>query len=154
MMRLLLAEDEPSLARALSKILEKNHYAVDTVHDGEEALQYLLSGNAGSIGQLVTVLMDNALKYTPEGGRVVLRLTHTGKTAVLTVENTTQTVFTPGDLEHLFDRFYRTDASRSSETGGHGIGLSVAQSIVAAHGGKLQATAPTGQFCIRATFPI
>lgn len=111
-------------------------------------------GDAHSMRQLVTVLMDNALKYTPEGGTVELKLEATGKTATLTVTNTTNEELLPADLAHLFDRFYRADASRNSKTGGYGIGLSVAKAIVQNHGGKIRATAETGIFCISASFPL
>ena len=58
-------------------------------------------------------------------------------------------------LRHIFDRFYRMDFSRNSETGGHGIGLSVAKAIVSAHGGKITARTKAGHyFQITATFPI
>jgi len=113
-----------------------------------------MCGDAHSIGQLVTVLMDNALKYTPEGGTVSIKLESSGKTATLTVTNTTNEELSQTDTAHLFDRFYRADASRNSGTGGHGIGLSVAKAIVNNHGGKIQAATQLGQFSIWATFPL
>lgn len=111
-----------------------------------------LHGNADGIGQLVGVLMDNALKYTPDGGKIRLQLQRSGKTVTLTVENECLNPPSGEDCRHLFDRFYRTDASRNSETGGHGIGLSVAQAIVTAHAGKLHATTEDKTFRITATF--
>lgn len=113
-----------------------------------------LCGNAHDLDRLVTVLMDNAMKYTPEGGRVTVLLESTPKTAVLTVMNTTDERLSQEDISHLFDRFYRADASRNSGTGGHGIGLSVAQAIVHNHGGKIQAAAAPGEFRITAIFPL
>jgi signal transduction histidine kinase len=113
-----------------------------------------VSGCAKDVTQLVTILMDNALKYTPEGGSVTVDLEVTGKNARLSLVNTTGETLSQGDLEHLFDRFYRPDASRNSATGGHGIGLSVAKAIVHNHGGKIRATAEPGTFCICATFPL
>lgn len=113
-----------------------------------------LCGSSHNINRLVTVLMDNALKYTPEGGTIALELEATAKTATLSVTNTTDEELSPEELSHLFERFYRADASRNSGTGGHGIGLSVAQAIVNNHGGKIQAGAKDGTFRIRAIFPI
>ena len=60
------------------------------------------------------------------------------------MENTGEGI-SPGDLERIFDRFYRTDASRSSETGGEGLGLAIAKSIVEIHGGKIRAESEPGR---------
>lgn len=101
-----------------------------------------IKGNDPAIRKLVSILMDNALKYSPVGGTITLDLKKQNKSVHLSVFNTTNTRIKPESLAYVFDRFYRTDASRNSETGGHGIGLSIAKTIVAAHGGKIQATAP------------
>lgn len=114
-----------------------------------------LRGNAEAMEQLVSVLLENAVKYTPESGKLRLTLEQSGKNLYLQVCNETQAPLSGADCSHLFDRFYRTDASRNSETGGHGIGLSVAQAVVSAHGGKLQASWDEAQgFRIRAWFPL
>lgn len=120
------------------------------------SVQPLLSmtGDERSISQLVSLLLDNAMKYTPEGGRAELKLERQGRKLLLTVANTTASPLAPDDLRHLFERFYRPDASRNSETGGHGIGLSMAEAIVTAHGGKISAKAPESTaFQITAVFP-
>lgn len=111
------------------------------------SIQPLLSmkGNSKSIQQLVSILMDNALKYTPQGGRISLKLEKKNRTLCLTVFNTTETAITQESLGHVFERFYRTDPSRNSATGGYGIGLSVAKAIVAAHNGKIQAGSLDGR---------
>ncbi len=103
-----------------------------------------LHGNSKSIEQLVCILLDNAMKYSPVGGTVAISLIKKGKTNYLTVFNTTQTEIKQDQLKRVFDRFYRTDNSRNSETGGHGIGLSVAQAIVTAHGGVISACSRDG----------
>ena len=73
---------------------------------------------------------------------------------LLWVGNRSNTPVTEENLRHVFDRFYRTDASRNSETGGHGIGLSMAQAIVNEHGGKIGASSPDGEsFVVTASFP-
>lgn len=98
------------------------------------------SGNEKAIRQVVNILLDNALKYSPEQGYVYLDVQKQYRQIRLTVFNTTQQPILKENLEHLFDRFYRADASRNSKSGGYGIGLSVAQAIVAAHNGKITAS--------------
>ncbi len=97
-----------------------------------------MEGEEKALGQLVSVLLDNALKYAPEGGEIALALARQGKYFRLTVENTAQGI-TKELLENLFDRFYRGDVSRDSSQGGYGIGLSIARAVVQAHRGKISA---------------
>ena len=113
-----------------------------------------MCGNDKAISQLVSLLLDNALKYSPKGSRIILNFKKQGKKLVLTVSNASVTELSNENLRHVFDRFYRTDASRNSETGGHGIGLSIAQAIVSAHKGKISAAvSDEDTFLITATFP-
>lgn len=100
-----------------------------------------LYGDEKAIRQLVSILLDNALKYSPEGGRIELSLDKQGRMLCLKLFNTTVEIIRKKDLDRLFDRFYRVDSSRSSQTGGYGIGLSMAKAIVTAHRGKITATA-------------
>lgn len=121
------------------------------------SIQPMLSlyGDDKAIQKLVSVLMDNALKYSPAGGTISLQCFKQAKTLHLTVWNTTESALSREDLEHIFDRFYRTDLSRNSKTGGYGIGLSIAKAIVTAHGGRIQASAPDEHtFQINASFPL
>lgn len=99
-----------------------------------------MEGEEKALGQLVSVLLDNALKYAPEGGEIALALARQGKYFRLTVENTAQGI-TKELLENLFDRFYRGGVSRDSSQGGYGIGLSIARAVVQAHRGKISAAA-------------
>lgn len=99
-----------------------------------------MEGEEKALDQLVSVLLDNALKYAPEGGEIALALARQGKYFRLTVENTAQGI-TKELLENLFDRFYRGDVSRDSSQGGYGIGLSIARAVVQAHRGKISAAA-------------
>ena len=98
-----------------------------------------LNGNEKSIRQLVNSLLDNAMKYSPEGGKVALSAERQGRYIHLSVWNTTVVPVDKQDLSHIFERFYRLDSSRSTQTGGYGIGLSVAKAIVTAHNGKISA---------------
>lgn len=113
-------------------------------------IQPMLScnGDEKAIRQLLSILLDNALKYSPAGGQLELRLEKQGRGLLLAVSNTTAQPVEQEKLPHLFDRFYRTDQSRSSQTGGYGLGLSIARSIVLAHKGKIRAESPDGQMLV------
>jgi signal transduction histidine kinase len=95
-----------------------------------------LHGNEGSIRQLVSTLVDNAMKYSNEKGTIKISLSVVKRRVKIEVYNTTDKI-DKENLDKLFDRFYRVDSSRSRETGGYGIGLSVAKSIVEMHHGKI-----------------
>jgi signal transduction histidine kinase len=88
-------------------------------------------------------LLDNALKYTPEGGAVEVRAGGQAGTAVVSVRDTG--IGIPAEhLPRVFDRFYRVDKGRSRAEGGTGLGLSIARSIVAAHGGRIDLASTPG----------
>lgn len=110
-------------------------------------------GDQNAIRQLVTILLDNAIKYSDEGGRIEFTLEKQKKLIQICVFNTAQSV--PREsLERLFDRFYRGDPSRNSSTGGYGLGLSIASAIVAAHKGKITAsTRDEKSLSLEITFP-
>ena len=107
-------------------------------------IQPLLSftGDENALRQLVSILLDNAVKYSPEGGSISVGLEKEGRFVKLNVSNTTAQPVEKEQLNRLFDRFYRADPSRSQATGGYGLGMSIARSIVVAHKGKIQATSP------------
>lgn len=95
-----------------------------------------LNGNRDSIVQLMTVLLDNAVKYTESGGVIRAELYGNEKNITLSIANTCEPIDHP---EKLFDRFYRGDSARTQKNGGYGIGLSVAQAIVELHKGSITA---------------
>lgn len=107
----------------------------------------MFHGDENSIQQLVSTLVDNAMKYSNEGGTVGVTLSAARKGVKLEVYNTVFELDTK-NLDKLFDRFYRADASRARETGGYGIGLSIAKSIVEAHHGKIGAKSDDGRSII------
>lgn len=112
-------------------------------------------GSPDALEQLITILLDNAMKYSPSGGIVTLDMYSRKKMLFISVSNTTMTPVSNENLSRLFDRFYRTDNSRNSETGGHGIGLSIAQAITSAHQGKITAQTINGSdFKITVTMPL
>ncbi len=112
-----------------------------------------LTGDEKAIRQLLSILLDNAVKYADEHGKIVVSLKKHKNHIQISVYNTAQAIDRES-LPHLFDRFYRTDASRNSRTGGYGLGLSIASSIVAAHKGKIWAETADGKSLrITASFP-
>lgn len=123
-------------------------------YDCSVAEDLFLRGDESALRKLVSILLDNAFKYSSDSGDIRLRFYRQGKNIFLTVSNSVDEI--PKDsIPHLFDRFYRADSSRNSETGGHGIGLSIAQAVVRAHGGKIVAYTPDGKTLrITATFPV
>jgi len=95
-------------------------------------------GEESSIRNLISILVDNAIKYTNDKGTIDARLSKEGKSIRLVVKNSSD-VDPSENLDRLFDRFYRADTSRSRESGGFGIGLSMAKNIVDTHGGRISA---------------
>ena len=96
-------------------------------------------GNEGTISQCVSLLVDNAMKYSDDGGNIRVSLKRNSKNKKEIVVFNTVDEIEVGNHDVLFERFYRSDASRSTKTGGHGIGLSVVKAIVTAHKGKVTA---------------
>src|SRR5262249_30350187 len=94
-------------------------------------------GDGARLRQGFYNLLDNSIKYTPEGGMVEVHVTSHDGAAVVAVSDTGVGI-PPEHLPHVFDRFYRVDKARSREMGGTGLGLSIAKSIVATHGGRIE----------------
>jgi signal transduction histidine kinase len=97
-----------------------------------------MTGDGAMLGRLVSILCDNAVKYAPEGDTIAVILARSRKGIMLITDNAVQQPMSDETLRHLFDRFYRADASRSRESGGYGIGLSVARAIAEKHGGSIR----------------
>ncbi|MDE1920669.1 MAG: heavy metal sensor histidine kinase [Candidatus Omnitrophica bacterium] len=97
-----------------------------------------ITADKNHLRRLILNLLDNAIKYTPPGGKVSIDLRQQKETVDLDIADTGVGIL-PKDLPHIFDRFYRIDKSRRSA--GFGLGLSIAQSIALAHGGKIEARA-------------
>jgi two-component system, OmpR family, sensor kinase len=105
--------------------------------------QALVSGDVDRLRQLLLNLIDNALKYTPRGGQVVLILRRTDGWVLIEVEDSGIGIG-PEDLPHIFDRFYRADRSRARRSGS-GLGLSIAQWIAHVHGGRIEIKSELGK---------
>jgi two-component system OmpR family sensor kinase/two-component system sensor histidine kinase BaeS len=95
-----------------------------------------LSADEGRITQVLHNLITNALRHTPPGGTITVRATATSGVVVLIVQDNGDGI-APEHLPHIFDRFYRTDGSRTRTTGGAGLGLAIVRAIVLAHGGSI-----------------
>ncbi|MCR5663671.1 MAG: GHKL domain-containing protein [Oscillospiraceae bacterium] len=102
-------------------------------------------GDRAQLAQLLSILLDNAVKYASPGGRIELSLQREGGRAVLRVSNDAEEPKVPP--ERLFDRFYRADDARTQKGGGCGIGLSAARAIAEAHRGSLNASYENGRIC-------
>lgn len=117
--------EEPALERKLGFIIETP--------------QITVNANRDTMGQLIGILLDNAVKYTPEGGEIRVTAFTEGKFAVLRQMNTIDPSEAEPDPERLFDRFYRRDEARTQKKGGYGIGLSAARAIAAANKAHISA---------------
>lgn len=102
-----------------------------------------VTGNEEELRRLTVILLDNACKYCPPGGTVTVTLSTAERTA-LTVHDTGGPI--PAEAQpHLFERFYRADAARNRDRGGHGLGLSIAAAIVERHRGKISVHSAQGE---------
>ena len=104
----------------------------------------MATGDPQRLSQLLYILLDNAIKYTPNGGEVRLSLSDEARQLCIKVQDTGIGI-KQEDQDHIFERFYRADKSRSRQMGGHGLGLSIAKWIVGTHGGSIQLVSEVGK---------
>ena len=109
----------------------------------EAARPVLVWGSAADLALLVHNLLDNAVRYTGEGGEVRVSVGRMDGAAELTVDDTGMGI-PSRDLDRIFERFYRVDAARSRETGGTGLGLSIVRHVAEAHGGSVHVRSVLG----------
>lgn len=98
----------------------------------------IIRADSNSIKQLITILLDNAIKYTPDDGKIEIKTEKQGKNVKIQFANNCENI-KDINTNKIFDRFYREDKSRSKTKEGYGIGLSIAKSIVELHKGKITA---------------
>jgi signal transduction histidine kinase len=103
-----------------------------------------LDADPGRLRELLLILVDNAVRYTPAGGTVTVSCRRDGRHAEVAVEDTGVGI-APEHIERVFDRFYRVDKARSRAEGGLGLGLSIAREIVEAHGGTIDVHSEPGR---------
>jgi heavy metal sensor kinase len=135
-----LAELAATTAGQMSLLAEDKRVSVSC----ESAGGVTIEGDRARLKQVVVNLLDNAIKYTPSGGRVRLAVRREAGFAVLEVSD--NGIGIPAEaLPHVFQRFFRVDGSRSREQGGAGLGLSIVRSICSAHGAEVEVSSSPGQ---------
>jgi len=136
----------PGLIKKVATMYEaqarENKIDLKTELDNAESL--VVQGDPDMISQVLINLVDNAIKYTPEGGTVTIRCFNSGEKVVLEVEDTG--IGIPKEsLARVFERFYRVDKSRWRERGGTGLGLAIVKHIVEVHGGSVSVVSEVGK---------
>ena len=136
-----LSEILSQVVRTMSPIAEKKNIRLA----GENFDKIIINADEQKIKQLVIILVDNAIKYTLEGGSVVVRLEEFDlKHAIFSVMDSGIGI-AEEDLDKVFERFYRVDKARSREMGGNGLGLAIAAEIVKVHEGKISVASKLGE---------
>ena len=130
---------------------EQNHRHTMTLHSEGQIPD--VNGDRERIEQVITNIVSNAVKYTPDGGKIEIHVGKTGKNAYVRVSDNGIGI-PEKDLPRLFDRFYRVDKARSRESGGTGLGLSIAQEILKQHKGNIRIDSVYGEGTdVRITLP-
>jgi two-component system, OmpR family, sensor histidine kinase CiaH len=135
-----LGELVAASAQSMQPLANGRNVALDV--DATPGLE--VRGDPDQLRQLVLILVDNALRYTPEGGRVRVDARRINGSAVVAVADTGIGI-DPRALEHVFERFYRADEARTRSDGGAGLGLSIAEQLVSGHGGRISAESEPGR---------
>ena len=112
---------------------------------GSEFRKVAIQGDEQKIKQLILILVDNAIKYTPNGGKVFVTLESSDDDAVIFSVQDSGIGIAKEDQEKIFERFYRVDKARSREMGGNGLGLSIATEILSLHEGKIKVDSELGK---------
>ena len=131
---------ESCLETARLKAAQRDLIVEVSIPDGLPSIR----GDANRLQEVLQNLLDNAVQYTPENGRIEVQASQVGDAVVLTVADTGIGI-PQAEQGRIFERFYRVDAARSREAGGTGLGLSIARHIVDAHGGKLWVESAVGE---------
>ncbi len=129
-----IADQAADLAAAKNLVVTSSAAPRDVVIQAEEL----------ALRRLLLILIDNAIKYTPNGGRISLEAEVRGAEVLITVADTGPGIASE-DLPHIFERFWRADQARSRESGGTGLGLSIGREIAASHNGTLTVTSVLGR---------
>lgn len=145
--RIELADEAADLLEFYGLLAEEKDIRVALTGTG------VVSGDRLMLRRAVSNLLSNALRHTPNGGTVTIRIDRQGSRLVLIVENTGPDI--PAEhLPRLFDRFYRADSSRHRTTEGSGLGLAITRSILLAHGGDVSVTSANGATRFTLSLPV
>ena len=139
--RLDLTEILKQVIRTMTPIAEKKNIRLA----GENFRKALINADEQKIKQLAIILVDNAIKYTPEGGAVLIMLEQVDNSRAVFAVMDSGIGIAPEDLDKVFERFYRVDKARSREMGGNGLGLAIAAEIVKLHEGKISVASKLGE---------
>ena len=136
-----LSEILKQVVRTMIPIAEKKNIRLA----GENFEKIIINADEQKIKQLAIILVDNAIKYTPEGGTVVVSLESFNLERAIFAVMDSGIGIAPEDLDKVFERFYRVDKARSREMGGNGLGLAIASEIVKIHEGKISVASKVGE---------
>lgn len=140
-----LQKEEFSLTEMLQEIAKETQiidssHKINFVIEKEEPIY----ADRHRIKQAIRIFIDNALKYTPTDGEITISLGREDKYLAVSIRDT-GIGMTKEELGHVFDRFYRSEQSRTKEKGGHGLGLAIAKIIILGHGGKIRVKSKVGE---------
>lgn len=122
-----------------TEMIDSRHKIICSIKAG-----IYMDGDKSRIKQAIRIFMDNAVKYTPDGGEIEVKALRDGSNAVISIRDTGIGI-PKEDLRHIFDRFYRSDKSRTKEKGGYGLGLAIAKIIILGHGGEIRVRSKIGE---------
>lgn len=139
-------ETAPFALNELAEEVLKETALIDAEHtiSGENKDAVVVDGDRALIKQAMRIFVDNSVKYTPAGGLIMINSSLKGARALIAIEDNGMGI-SPEDLPHIFDRFYKADKSRTRESGGAGLGLSIAKWIVDQHRGEIRVESRHGK---------
>jgi signal transduction histidine kinase len=142
------------ILQELVDLLDSLAYNKDLTLLYQELAKVSVMGDRGQLTRLFSNLLQNAIQYTPAGGKVILRLEQQNHQALISIEDTGIGIASE-DLPLIFDRFWRADKARSRREGGTGLGLAIAQAIAQSHRGKITVSSQVGTgTCFQVCLPL
>lgn len=139
-----------NLIMSFEAVFFENHINIEE----QQIEQLSIEGNPPELKKLFSILIDNAIKHTPENGSISISVRKNKNKAEVIVRNTGEGI-APEHLQKIFERFYRPDDSRQRNSGGYGLGLAIAAAIVKQHHGNIHAESILGQYTsFIVTFPL